>query len=323
MVSRNPNIQYISANEGDGLRMYADHVNRTWPHFAMTAEDYAFHNSLMPKDKFHTRLLVMDGDELLLTARCFEVHWVEEKDFYEFSVIPAKKLSKEFLTDVVTDILSVIREKGAVKAIAMIDENFDTLMGVLTDQGMVSTQTNPMTRLNLDEFNPDDWFESIQSVKDSGIQIVSLAEYFSKNKEERQKQYWVADSAWSKDIPLPYVIKGDPFEQFQKRLEHVEGGMDCWFIALDGQEIVGLTELPKNKVFPEWRQTGLTAVHRDYRKRGIACALKASALSNAKHLGAKFVGTDNAEINPMLTLNLKLGFKKCGATKFFEMDIKK
>ncbi|MCB0824721.1 MAG: GNAT family N-acetyltransferase [Armatimonadetes bacterium] len=321
MISRNPNIQYTPADEGDGLCIYAEHASRTWPHFAMTAEDYAFHNALFPKDKVHTRQLVMDGDELLLTTRHFYVHWIEEKNYYEFAVIPAKELPKEFLTDVVTDILTEVRRLGAVKVIAMIDERFGTLTDILQEQGMTFTQSNPMTRVDLDEFKPGDWANFIQTVKDSGIQIMSLAEYFSEDTAARQKQYWEADCAWSKDIPLPYVIEGDPFEKYQQRLEHDKDGMDCWFVALDGNKLVGITELPKNKVFPEWRQTGFTGVHREYRKRGIARALKASALTQAKLQGAKYVGTDNEENNPMLALNIELGFKKFGAMKFFEMKI--
>jgi mycothiol synthase len=59
-------------------------------------------------------------------------------------------------------------------------------------------------------------------------------------------------------------------------------------------------------------RTGLTGVHKAYRRRGIATAMKMRAIEYASTLPRSGQGlriqTGNAKENPMLTLNLQLGF---------------
>ena len=55
--------------------------------------------------------------------------------------------------------------------------------------------------------------------------------------------------------------------------------------------------------------TGLTGVLRSHRRRGIATALKVTALEMAKARGVRTLETDNEENNPMYLLNVELGFE--------------
>jgi len=55
-------------------------------------------------------------------------------------------------------------------------------------------------------------------------------------------------------------------------------------------------------------ETGLTGVRREYRRRGLATALKSQNIEKAKILGTKQIQTSNEESNPMFQLNLRLGF---------------
>ena len=56
-------------------------------------------------------------------------------------------------------------------------------------------------------------------------------------------------------------------------------------------------------------ETGLTGVRREYRRRGIATALKVMALQFARENGYTEIVTDNEENNPMFQINLQLGFE--------------
>jgi GNAT superfamily N-acetyltransferase len=53
----------------------------------------------------------------------------------------------------------------------------------------------------------------------------------------------------------------------------------------------------------------LTGTRRDYRRRGLATAMKVRNIQLAKKLGVDIIETDNEENNPMFQLNLQLGFK--------------
>ena len=68
--------------------------------------------------------------------------------------------------------------------------------------------------------------------------------------------------------------------------------------------------------------TGLTGVLRSHRRRGVATALKVTALSFAKKRSVKFVKTDNEENNPMYDLNMQLGFKPQPAYVDYEKPLK-
>ena len=81
-----------------------------------------------------------------------------------------------------------------------------------------------------------------------------------------------------------------------------------YFVAVDGDEYVGTSNLWLSPE-PDVLRTGLTAVRRAYRRRGIAFALKVRSLEFAKAHGYKRVQTEN-ELNNrgMLAINDELGF---------------
>lgn len=55
--------------------------------------------------------------------------------------------------------------------------------------------------------------------------------------------------------------------------------------------------------------TGVTATRREYRRRGLATALKLHIIQFAKAHGVQEIFTTNDSQNPMYQLNLALGFK--------------
>jgi GNAT superfamily N-acetyltransferase len=62
---------------------------------------------------------------------------------------------------------------------------------------------------------------------------------------------------------------------------------------------------------PEKLYQGVTGVLREYRRRGIATALKVKTIEYARNHGYRFIVTQNASVNAeMLALNEKLGFKR-------------
>jgi RimJ/RimL family protein N-acetyltransferase len=81
------------------------------------------------------------------------------------------------------------------------------------------------------------------------------------------------------------------------------------FIAADGERFVGLAGVYAEPGMPETMFNGLTGVHRDTRRRGIALALKLLTIRRAKALGARVITTNNDERNAaMLAINRRLGY---------------
>ena len=117
---------------------------------------------------------------------------------------------------------------------------------------------------------------------------------------------------FGKDFPMPEGIihTRQPFKQFmkfQKLFEEKRYGIEI--VAVDGDIYVGSTNihvLPKSDPHKAW--TGSLGVLREYRRQGIATALKVKAFEKLKEKGVKQVRTDNEENNPMYKINVTLGF---------------
>lgn len=80
------------------------------------------------------------------------------------------------------------------------------------------------------------------------------------------------------------------------------------FMALHNGTYVGLTSLWGLKT-DEKLYTGMSGVKRDYRRKGLATALKLRSIAFAQARGKHMLMTSNNSANPMLQLNLKLGFE--------------
>jgi len=97
------------------------------------------------------------------------------------------------------------------------------------------------------------------------------------------------------------------FEQWKaSEIDKPSRRPELCFIALTGAEVIGYAAL---MVFGDEAHHGLTATRRDWRRRGVASALKRAEIAAAKNAGFKRLTTESEERNePMRKLNEKLGF---------------
>jgi GNAT superfamily N-acetyltransferase len=125
-----------------------------------------------------------------------------------------------------------------------------------------------------------------------------------------QTQAYELNNELNRDRDPPGPRRLQTFEEFSEELMRPHIWFPkCYLVAVDGAHWVGLSCL--NPVCPKttiaW--TRFTGVVQTHRRRGIATALKVSSLEAAKRLGVKSVKTGNAETNPMLQINIRLGFR--------------
>jgi len=123
----------------------------------------------------------------------------------------------------------------------------------------------------------------------------------------------VPDRPWTDPITIP------EFDVYKKTvIENPKFNSNSWLIVLDGDRVVGLNHLRKSEL-EKGVHTGLTAVRRKYRRKGVATALKHTSLAWAKNQGYVWIRTDNASVNKgMLSINIRAGFKFLSAWLLFE-----
>ena len=130
------------------------------------------------------------------------------------------------------------------------------------------------------------------------------AQAFAKASSEKPAACAVAVQA---DEDIPGEEGAQTFEQWRAHeIDRPTRRPELCFIALADDEVVGYAAL---QVFGDEAHHGLTATRRDWRRRGVATALKRAEIVAAKRAGFRRLVTESEERNePMRRLNEKLGF---------------
>jgi GNAT superfamily N-acetyltransferase len=114
------------------------------------------------------------------------------------------------------------------------------------------------------------------------------------------------------DVPGSANQQEQSLDEFVRDLDAPEAIPDGYFIAKSGSDYVGLSYIrargpDPNCVEPSNAQQRLTGVLPDYRRRGIATALKINTITYARDHGFLRLLT-NSDNPAMQALNAKLGF---------------
>jgi GNAT superfamily N-acetyltransferase len=145
-----------------------------------------------------------------------------------------------------------------------------------------------------------------------GIELVSLAE-----RPDLEVAVHELDCAVGADVPRP---EGDdyepqPFNRWREQYLEGPGAVpDAVLAALAGDEVVGYTGLRRRGASSPIAENMLTAVRPDWRRRGIATALKREQIARARDAGIERIFTTNDETNAgMRGVNARLGYRPAPA----------
>jgi mycothiol synthase len=182
--------------------------------------------------------------------------------------------------------------KDAIQGEAM--ESDAESRAFLEHRGFVQVGGEKAVVLELDELEPP------EVDPPAGIRIASRAE----EPDRLDGMYAVAVQA-DEDIPGSEEVQ--TYAQWRAQdIDKPSRRPELCFIALAGEEVVGYAVL---QAYGDEAFHGLTATRRDWRRRGIASALKRAQIVAAKPAGFGRLLTESEERNePMRRLNEKLGF---------------
>jgi len=189
--------------------------------------------------------------------------------------------------------------------------NYDQFKKILLENKFYLGLKIRESSLNLEAVDLNTYLPLLEKLDSKGIKFYDAKKEmqdFPNHYEKLEELGW----KFGKDFPMPegIVHTRQPFKQFmkfQKLFEEKRYGIEI--VAVDGDKYVGSTDihvLPKSDPHKAW--TGSLGVLREYRRRGIATALKVKAIEKLREKGIKQVRTDNEENNPMYKINVSLGF---------------
>jgi len=156
-------------------------------------------------------------------------------------------------------------------------------------------------------FDLSQYLPAIEAVKQSGLEIVTLAELGSTDRT--RYKLWEIENVTDHDIPGLDVDQLPSWEDARKSWYQASWfNPEAEFIALERDRFVGVSgvaEMSKGI----WNILH-TCTLREYRGRGIATALKALATDYAKRKGSRLLKTNNHSGNQaMLSINRRFGFE--------------
>lgn len=299
--------------------------NLCWPDFGTTSEQSRHEDATWPERFFIARYMVEQGGKVVAYGAAMEPSWSYKPGKYRFTLNVHPDHRRQgvgqalyaHLRGVIAD-----RDPAPVTIVFETRENHHGAQAMLKKLGAQQVMRYPISELDVPAFDPTPFAPVVQRVADSGIAIRSLAELWASDPDWLPRLHAMDWDIW-RDVPSVDPPQKLTVEEFGKELEAPNLLPEAYFIAVDttvdGGRYVATSQLYRSLSNPHKLETGLTGTLSDYRRRGLALALKLRAIDFAKAYGATTIDTDNEENNPMYQINLKLGFKPVPAWAEYEL----
>ncbi len=191
----------------------------------------------------------------------------------------------------------------------------------LEHRGFVEVARRWESELHVADASLDRLADVKTQIETQGIRIENMA-------EERRRR---GDAAYTRALfdleQLTYLDEPGydrestlQFEQFvSNELDPSVFFEDASYVALDGDRMVGVSRIERDRTSPRRLHVGFTATHPAYRGRGIALALKLRTIEYASaHDYTEMSTTNDSNNAPMLHINAALGFQRLPAWIVFE-----
>jgi len=192
-------------------------------------------------------------------------------------------------------------------------ENTPDIIHFLNSQGFELAITSWKQVLDIDAVKIGNYNTLFNNLTREGIKIETHASLvYAPNRDRKLYDLMIAVE---RDIPVVDMAEPLTYEAWRQdnSPESPYFLSDGLFVAVHGSDYVGVCQLFK-PAKPKSLHNGITGVRKEYRRRGIALALKVSTIRFAQQHKITTITTYNASNNqPVLQMNKKLGFRKLPA----------
>ena len=214
------------------------------------------------------------------------------------------------------DALAFALRHGATHLEASVADDCPEALAFATRRGFVVERHVWETVLDVARFDDSRFAGLHQKLQAEDIRFLTLAE-LGDDKAARRRLYDL-NQLVARDQPGAAGIFPE-FDEFARNVfDATWHRADCQFIAVAGEEWVGLAATAYFEELSQAVHNLMTGVRRDYRGRGIAKALKVCVIQQARRLGAATVhGTSDSRNVPMVAINHKLGYQ--AATGYYHL----
>ncbi|MCO5182548.1 MAG: GNAT family N-acetyltransferase [Anaerolineae bacterium] len=293
--------------------------NTCWPQYPDVVADWKRWDEKRNPEHMFERYVVRrpDNGEMVATGIYMHRSWAHHpRRFYIDGYVHPAYQRKGIGKMMYAHVMAQLAPHRPISIDAETREDKEHSVHFLEQRGFELKTREHTSNLDLAAFDPEKWAATLNYVADSNIEIKSLTELKRDDPEHARKIYDLMCET-EQDIPYHGTFTPPAYDLWLKRFEDSPNRIDdCYLLALDGDDYVGITMLFRSEAIDTKLYTGLTAVKRTHRRRGIATALKVSSLGYAKANirsadgDIPVVTTENEINNPMYQINVRLGFEK-------------
>ncbi len=284
--------------------------NTLFPDHAMSLKELRFEDESWDHDRYtFERYVALDiaGDVVGFIEYGHSPSIFHPRKFWmEINVDPERQ-RRGIGTLLYDFLMGRLEELKAVEVRSWAQESMGESVRFLQHRSFVEQQRTWESVLDLSWFEPSQYRGQLRSME--GVEIVTRAQEIEVRSELNSMLHELA-ATLMKDVPLPGKYTPVSLELFRQWTLESPGALsEGYFLATKGGEYVGQCVLQRQLGMEGSLEHGLTGVRREFRRHGLAMALKVRALEWAKEAGYRTVRTWNDSANRgMLAINERLGF---------------
>ena len=233
--------------------------------------------------------------------------------FFTLNIDPkySTRQTQELLYDKMLEQIKLFKSTKILTSIYK-HPNYDKLKKFLIYNQFKLVQTNREYTCDITKIDLKKYDSLIKKLELEGIRFYDSREEmldFPNHYKKLEELEWT----YSQDFPIPNGIEHTrpPFDHYMKLLnDYYDNNYGVDIIAVIDGKYIGSTNLEVNtKTEPHKAWTEGLGVLKEFRRKGIATALKIKAIEILLKKGVTEIRTDNEENNPMYKINVALGFK--------------
>lgn len=260
-----------------------------------------------PQSERYRRVAVDPHDRVLGYAEVGRNIW-DTPGAWELSLMIDGAVQKQGIGSALYQIMrDYLSARQATTCTVQVRDHLPEALRFAQHRNFVFQQHSFASALTVAEFDEERFAGVVAAAQGSGMRFFSFAE--TDGSEAQQRRLWELNTWAPCGQPGYDPENARPFEQFAR---DVFAGY--WFraegqiIAADGDRWIGMAAV--GEISPGVLYNMTTNVYPEYRRRGIATALKLLTIRFARQQGAHVIRTNNDSMNaPMLAINRKLGYK--------------
>jgi GNAT superfamily N-acetyltransferase len=308
---------------------FVDLRNRVYPEYPSTVEEVRRWDGMREPGHFFQRLVANDAKTRALVGAATLRH-----NFFSFNpnllwmdlAVHPESQRKGIGTLLYQECVKMTHAAKVPRLRTQVSEQRGSGLSFVKKLGFVEHHRVFESKLDLKKFDFTKFDDSAPKLKAEGIVLTTLGHEIENLRFEKAyhkvKRAYEMSNECAKDIPTPDGVTPFSFERFlDLTVASPTTDLKSFQLALHGEKYIGLSHLIIAEKDPVIYQA-LTGILREYRRKGIALALKLQGIRYAITKGFPFIRTNNDTVNTgMLAINRALGFVPEPSWIHFEREV--